>query len=256
MWDTRKLGLEWLVVIGCGFCWIVGAMFYFYMPLAGMTNPPMEWGYPRTVEGFIHAFTRGQYEKTNPSDVFHDPLRFITQLGMLGEGIVEEFNWVYMFLALVPFFFYKRMQRREQAWLQGLVVMYLCLAVLLIVLLNPSSDRQSEKLNRVFFTASHVMISLCIGYGLALFGGLLVTQYQRFRAFGVYGGAVAAAISVYALTVVFQTVKESLLSNTALFSLEPSFDPLVRFTALFSLGLAAAVIVVLITARRRAPNYP
>src|SRR6185436_4337385 len=70
---TRKLGLEWLVVIICGFCWIVGASFYFYMPLAGMTNPPMEWGYPRTVEGFIHAFTRGQYEKTIPSDIFHHP---------------------------------------------------------------------------------------------------------------------------------------------------------------------------------------
>ncbi len=56
---TRTLGWEWLVVITCGFCWIAGAAFYFYMPLAGMTNPPMEWGYPRTVEGFIQAFTLG-----------------------------------------------------------------------------------------------------------------------------------------------------------------------------------------------------
>ena len=49
------------------------------MPLAGMTNPPMQWGYPRTVEGFIHAFTRGQYEKTNPTDIIGDPMRFIGQ---------------------------------------------------------------------------------------------------------------------------------------------------------------------------------
>ncbi|MEY2427209.1 MAG: hypothetical protein QOJ40_94, partial [Verrucomicrobiota bacterium] len=118
--DTRHLGMEWLVVIGCGACWIAGASFYFYMPLAGMTNPPMEWGYPRTVEGFIHAFTRGQYEKTNPSDVFHHPGVFLTQLGMLGEGIVEEFNWVYMFLALVPFVFFFKMHRRERAWLIGI----------------------------------------------------------------------------------------------------------------------------------------
>ena len=45
----------------------------------------MEWGYPRTVEGFFHAFTRGQYEKTNPSDIIHHPLIFLTQLGMLGK---------------------------------------------------------------------------------------------------------------------------------------------------------------------------
>src|SRR5262249_54949236 len=66
--DTWKLGHEWLPVLICGLCWIVGASFYFYMPLAGMTNPPIQWGYPREVGGFIHAFTRGQYEKTNPSN--------------------------------------------------------------------------------------------------------------------------------------------------------------------------------------------
>src|SRR4029077_13577013 len=99
--DTRKLGWEWMVVILCGFCWIAGAAFYFYMPLAGMTNPPMEWGYPRTVEGFFHAFTRGQYEKTNPTDIIHHPLTFITQLGMMWDGIVEEFNWLYALLGLI-----------------------------------------------------------------------------------------------------------------------------------------------------------
>ncbi len=82
-WETRKLGQEWLVVLGCGVCWVLGASFYFYMPLAGMTNPPMEWGYPRTVEGFIHAFTRGQYDATHPTDILHDPKRFIGQLGLL-----------------------------------------------------------------------------------------------------------------------------------------------------------------------------
>jgi hypothetical protein len=113
--DTRKLGSEWLVVIGMGFCWVAGASFYFYMPLAGMTNPPMEWGYPRTVEGFIHAFTRGQYEQTHPSDIFGHPDNFIKQLGMLGTGIIEEFNWVYAFIALVPFLFFFKLHRRERA---------------------------------------------------------------------------------------------------------------------------------------------
>jgi hypothetical protein len=51
-----------------------------------MSNPPMQWGYPRTVEGFIHAFTRGQYEKANLTDIIGDPGRFITQLGMLERG--------------------------------------------------------------------------------------------------------------------------------------------------------------------------
>src|SRR5207249_6460553 len=94
-WNTRKLGSEWLVVLICGAAWMIGVSFYLYMALAGMSCPPMQWGYPRTPEGFVHAFTRGQYEKTNPGDFFADPLRTVGQLEMMFEGVIEEFNWVY-----------------------------------------------------------------------------------------------------------------------------------------------------------------
>lgn len=194
--ETRKFGLEWLVVIVCGICWIAGAAFYFYMPLAGMTNPPMQWGYPRTVEGFIHAFTRGQYEKTNPSDVFGDPFRFITQLGMLGRGIVEEFNWLFAFLALIPFLFFRKLHRRERAWLVGLTAIYLCLGVLLLILLNPPPDRAAQELVRVFFTASHTVIAMLVGYGITLVAAYMATHYQRFRWWGLVGGGVAVALSI------------------------------------------------------------
>jgi len=197
---TRKLGLEWLVVIGCGCCWVLGAAFYFYMPLAGMTNPPMEWGYPRTVDGFIHAFTRGQYEKTNPTDIIHDPLRFLTQLSMLGEGVIEEFNWVYVFLALVPFAFFFKLHKRERAWLVGITAIYLCLGVLLLILLNPPPDRAAQQLVRVFFTASHTVIALLVGYGIALVAAAMAQHYQNFRYWGLAGGAVAAALAVLSFT--------------------------------------------------------
>jgi thioredoxin-like negative regulator of GroEL len=194
---ARPLGWEWLVVIVCGCCWLLGAAFYFYMPLAGMTNPPMEWGYPRTVDGFIHAFTRGQYEKTHPTDILHDPLRFLTQLSMLGEGIIEEFNWVYVFLALVPFAFLFKVHRRERAWLVGITAIYLCLGVLLLILLNPPPDRAAQQLVRVFFTASHTIIALLVGYGIALVAAFMATHYTNFRSWGLAGGAVALALAVY-----------------------------------------------------------
>src|SRR5687768_2473049 len=65
--QTTRLGREWLSALWCGGAWALGAAFYLYMPLASMSNPPLNWGYPRTVGGFFHAFTRGQYERIHPS---------------------------------------------------------------------------------------------------------------------------------------------------------------------------------------------
>jgi len=49
---TKDLLKDWLPIILMALLFFVGVSFYFYMPLSGMTDPPMQWGYPRTVEGF------------------------------------------------------------------------------------------------------------------------------------------------------------------------------------------------------------
>lgn len=230
---TQGLGSEWKSVMNLGLTWIAGVSFYLYMPLTSMTNPPLNWGYPRTWEGFVHALTRGQYERTNPTNFIEDPGRFMKQLWYLGEGAVDEFNFAYLLVALVPFLFYRRMQARERSWVGGLTAIYLCLSVLLVILLNTSPDRQSQELNRVFFTASHVMIAAMIGYGLTLIGALLATNYERYRIYALYGAAVAAAIALYAIA-----------------SLDSLF-PLARFTEGFALAHALAAIGLFALARSR-----
>jgi tetratricopeptide (TPR) repeat protein/phage shock protein PspC (stress-responsive transcriptional regulator) len=304
--------------IALGLFYLLGAGFYFYMPLASMTNPPMNWGYPRTWEGFMHALTRGQYERANPTS---DPLRFLEQLRGYFDGAIAEFNVVYLLIGLIPlaylffrlatprerksilaisaaygfvavvlfflalynpnfdrslhglgrflagifcgyvtllvtatpFVFFRLMNQPERAWIGGLCAIWFCLAVILLVILNPQPDRQSQELNRVFFTASHVLISLLVGYGISITGALVFTHYERYRSWALYGSAIAAAIALYAITVIFQSEQGPALGQPGLFNLEPSQDPLVRFTAGFSLALAALTIVLLIVARQRAP---
>ena len=71
-WDTRKAGLG---VAGGGqspwFLVIMGAAFYFWEPIACMTNPPMEWSYPRTVEGFLARPEPRPicYQQAHPTDL-------------------------------------------------------------------------------------------------------------------------------------------------------------------------------------------
>jgi len=105
---TKGIATEWKAAILMGLLWLAGASFYFYEPIAGMTDPPMQWGYPRTVEGFFHALSRGQYEKASPSDVVHDPGRFIMQLGILVSDIATEFNWFWCSSPWFRFCFFSR----------------------------------------------------------------------------------------------------------------------------------------------------
>jgi tetratricopeptide (TPR) repeat protein len=189
-WNTRKQDTGWLVVTVCGVLWLLGVSFYFYEPIAGMTDPPMQWGYPRTVEGFFHALSRGQYEKANPTDVMHDPMHFLQQLGLVISGLAGSFSWVFLFVALLPFFFLLKMQKRERAWIICLTAMYFCVGILMTVLMNTPPDRQSAEENKVFFTASHAVVAIMIGYGLALLSAFMATHYRSFRSVGLMLGAI------------------------------------------------------------------
>ena len=263
-WETRKFGHGWLVMINSGICWLFGSAFYFYMPLAGMSNPPMQWGYPRTVEGFIHAFTRGQYEKMNPTNFIEDPGRFMTQLSMLVGGIFEEFNVVYAFLAIVPFLFFFKLHKRERAWLIGVLAIYLCLGVLLLILLNPPPDRAARDLVRVFFGASHMMIALLVGYGLTLVATYMATHYQRFRFVGLVGGAVAIALALF--TFVSHTTEVyfgeganvplgDIMSLTVSAFTDKYQYGLPVFAGLILIGMAVTYVISLLVYRNRAPLF-
>ncbi len=231
---TRDLGGEWLAALASGGAWAVGAAFYLYMPIASMSNPPLNWGYPRIVSGFFHAFTRGQYEKIHPTEKIGS---FIQQLWMYLQGAVDEFNLAYLLVALIPFFFWKRMEKRERAWLTGLTGIYLCLSIFLLILLNPGTDRQSRDLNKVFFTASHVMIAMGVGYGLTFIVGMLVANFERWRRWIFLGGLVAAGIGAVNLAISYVSVA----------------NPLVHYTALFAMLLPLAIAAVMYATPARPP---
>src|SRR5436190_12968164 len=142
---TKMFSKEWAITLGTGGSWILGAAFYLYMPIAGMTDPPMQWGYPRTLEGFIHALTRGQYDKIHPTaGVGNNPIEVVSsfcstysmQLWRFLEGLNDEFNFFYLLIALVVFLFFRKMKRRERVWNLGMVALFICVGPFLVLLLN------------------------------------------------------------------------------------------------------------------------
>ena len=164
---TRRAFSEWKTVLICGGLFLLGLAFYFYLPIASMTDPPINWGYPRTVEGFFHVLTRGQYERMYATD---NAIRFLEQVRLYFVKAGNEFGWPYLLLCLIPFCFLHRMVAPERRWILGLLPAYVCLAFLMLAMLNPSVDRQSQELDKVYFSASYIMLALWMGYGLIIWG--------------------------------------------------------------------------------------
>ena len=92
-----------------------GVCFYAYMPIVSdLRNPPMNWGYPRTWEGFKHAIMRGQYEAITMPDFFSKSgfALFLKQLGFYFQDLRMQFTLVAAALALVPFALWKVVVRK------------------------------------------------------------------------------------------------------------------------------------------------
>ncbi|MGC3961501.1 MAG: DUF2723 domain-containing protein [Verrucomicrobiota bacterium] len=244
--DKARRSWHWLVTLVTGVSFLIGLAFYLYMPIAGASNPPMQWGYPRTLEGFIHAITRGQYEKIRPTsgagDTFlEQTVSFVTtytkQMLMYLDGMDNEFNLVCILIAIGVFLFYRSMQKRERSWVFGVVGIFICLGPMLVLLLNPPPDRQARELIRVFFTASHVLVSIGVGYGMALLAAALATHYQAFRKVAIALGIIAVDLAVYSLAVETYTS----LTDPAIAGANTFMNALVK---LVFIGLTATCFVL------------
>jgi len=167
---TRRIGSEWKSAVLCGIFLLLGLGWYFYISIASMTNPPVNWAYPRTVEGFVHAITRGQYEKANPT---HDLSQFMGQLWMLTKQTGREFGWLYLAFAMLPFCWLHQMERIARNWILGLTSICVCVGPLLVALLNPSADRQTMELTAPYFTSMYVVLAVWAGLGLMIFGNMI-----------------------------------------------------------------------------------
>ena len=184
-WNSILLALVWLTlpngrsVAGAAFFTQLGVSFYAYMPIVSdLRNPPMNWGYPRTWEGFKHAIMRGQYEAIG----FQLP----TLAGIKGYflDVVKQFTDVLAVLAIVPFALGHKVVAKENRatfwkWMGAAFSCFLLMSVLLIGLANVKGDIQDGFIQKVKFISSHAMIALWIGYGIVFVGAILLSITNR-----------------------------------------------------------------------------
>jgi tetratricopeptide (TPR) repeat protein len=176
----RKIMTEWKRFAIAAAMAFLGVSFYFgYLPVASEQNPPMNWGYPRTVEGFWHAVSRGQYEKISPMDNVRDAIKnpgtypnLVYKIIFEPDeftSVVAQFTVPLCLPALIVIFFLRRISKRARDWLIVTAIMFVFLTFVFIIFQYPKPDVQTLFIGRVQYIQAHAIFALWIAYGL-IFG--------------------------------------------------------------------------------------
>ncbi len=171
------LGRCWRQMLWLLFAAVAGLAFYLYEPIASASNPPMNWGYTRLWDGFVHHLSRGQYENLQTG---RDLLQFWGQVNLFLHDLQWEFGIAFVLLGLIPWLFYTELTGTSRDWMRFLMVAFLSLVLGFLFFSNPSLEKQKQLMERVFFTSSHCLYALWIGYGLSLGSVFLCTRKPSF----------------------------------------------------------------------------
>ena len=109
--------------------------------------------------------------------------------------------------------------------------------MLLTVFMNTSPDRQSAEENKVFFTASHAVVAIMIGYGLALMAAYMATHYHSFRSVGLMLGAITL---LPALVVLYDGVGTTFYGGVGAMTYQKTLFLFLSMVAAFVLAALAA----------------
>lgn len=164
---TRRLFTEWRPALACSLAFVAGWAVCLEIVFVGMTNPPVNWGYPRTPAGFFHVITRGQYDKVMMGDLSRFPGQLLSCL----RGTADAFGWPGLTATIVPFISWRRWSDSARRWLLTFAVIYLSSTLLTVLVLNPKPDDFFESsFPKMYFTPSHILLAIVLGCALTILG--------------------------------------------------------------------------------------
>jgi hypothetical protein len=197
IWGRQQdwLRRRWVFITAAVF--MLGIAFYLYMPIAASTNPPMNWGFTTTREGFLHHITRGQYQKLAISNPLG--LDFLKQNFLFLRFLCEQFTYVLAPLALATLAFFFTLRNKVNAAGRNVLIYgwtaFITTSLGLIFVINPGVDAQNWGIATKFFAPAHGFFAMLIAYALALLLAWLWTQNVSQRAVWVGLGGIIMLVA-------------------------------------------------------------
>ncbi len=206
---VKRGRLHWRLIASLPALIALGLLPYAYLPFASSTNPPMNWGHTRTVEGFYYSFNRSQYPgslsdlslrvlshvlgvaddsaaavKPPPGaiDDAKSPLAALrTWSGFYGSRLFASFTplaVLFFFLALVGVL---RAPLPVRTWIYLLLVAFLLAMALQPVLEHATTDQSGWWVQMPYHTYTNFIFAILAGLGAGVALHALVARAPRAR---------------------------------------------------------------------------
>jgi hypothetical protein len=165
---TRKFLTEWKTLLLCAATFIITLCSNLLLPVFSMTNPPMNSGYQRTIEGFFHPLSRGEYG-SGIGDINFNCLGILNESCMYLKLTAENWGVFYLLVAAVPLLVLWKLPAKLRWWIIGLFGSWLfTLLIMLGVLPTRYYDDDYFSKSAPYFAITHLPLALLSGVGLAL----------------------------------------------------------------------------------------
>ncbi len=203
---VRRGQIEWRLVAYLPFVVAIGLLPYAYMPLASATNPPMNWAYTSTPEGFFFSFNRSQYsgslsqqslrslgrlmgthEKSRTAPAVRNPAAERPLLARVQEW--TGFFWIQLARSFTPlgviayflslFVILRLKDVRQRTWVYVLELGFVLAAILQPVADGAETDNAGWWLQMPYHTYTNFLFAVLVAIGLAWAAAALFARFPR-----------------------------------------------------------------------------
>jgi len=200
----RRFRIRWRIVAYLPIAVALGLLPYAYMPLASSTNPPMNWGYAREMDGFYFSFNRSQYpgslsemtvkslgrltgvspaQKTDPTPdkpkVFSDLEMVQRWVGFFWQKLSAAFTPIALIGYFASILFVLRLPLERRTWIYFLHIAFVLAAFLQPVMSETKIDNSDWWTQMPFHGYTNLIYALLAGFGLGLGIVKLTRRYPR-----------------------------------------------------------------------------
>jgi hypothetical protein len=161
----RRFLSEWKTTVTCAVLFWTGLAFYLLLPWYSTATPPVNWGYPRTVEGFFHSVSRGQYSSLAPVGSFS---QMLTGWKIYFRIVQSDLGLIYSLMAVISLPALRRISSPVRKWLIGLWTVWLLISTATLIALNIPNDKNSVEIFAPYFAPTHLLLAILAGIGFML----------------------------------------------------------------------------------------